>query len=199
MAGSPARGLCALGCRPAGAGREGTAEVSRERDSGSLPVGTPTRTVRALGTPPEGRQHQRPAHRGHLATCAGCEKMRWVRIEDVGDTEFLIGAQTDTFRFTALRDTVENERVIQAGGRPATAQPMLLGITKALLAPQRAHAARWGPRAGRPTRSSRRRRLPRGPQRADYARWGGGNDACPDGGVDLREDRAGHRFVRKAT
>src|SRR4029434_8034755 len=27
----------------------------------------------------------------------------------------------------------ENERVIQAGGRPATAQPMLLGITKASL------------------------------------------------------------------
>jgi DNA-directed RNA polymerase subunit beta' len=29
----------------------------------------------------------------------GCEKMRWVRIEDVGDTEFLIDEQTDKFRF----------------------------------------------------------------------------------------------------
>jgi DNA-directed RNA polymerase subunit beta' len=38
---------------------------------------------------------------------------RWVRIEDVGDTEFLIDEQTDKFRFTALRGTVENERVIQ--------------------------------------------------------------------------------------
>jgi DNA-directed RNA polymerase subunit beta' len=54
--------------------------------------------------------------------------MRWVRIEDVGDTEFLIDEQTDKFRFLE-----ENERVIQAGGRPATAQPMLLGITKASL------------------------------------------------------------------
>jgi DNA-directed RNA polymerase subunit beta' len=27
--------------------------------------------------------------------------MRWVRIEDVGDTEFLIDEQTDKFRFTA--------------------------------------------------------------------------------------------------
>ena len=53
---------------------------------------------------------------------------RSVRIEDVGDTEFLIDEQTDKFRFLE-----ENERVIQAGGRPATAQPLLLGITKASL------------------------------------------------------------------
>src|SRR5687767_973289 len=56
------------------------------------------------------------------------QMMRWVKIEDVGDTEFLIDEQTDKFRFLE-----ENERVIQAGGRPATAQPMLLGITKASL------------------------------------------------------------------
>jgi len=56
------------------------------------------------------------------------QMMRWVRIEDVGDTEFLVDEQTDKFRFLE-----ENERVIQAGGRPATAQPMLLGITKASL------------------------------------------------------------------
>ena len=56
------------------------------------------------------------------------QMMRWVKIEDVGDTEFLIDEQTDRFRFLE-----ENERVIQAGGRPATAQPLLLGITKASL------------------------------------------------------------------
>jgi DNA-directed RNA polymerase subunit beta' len=56
------------------------------------------------------------------------QMMRWVRIEDVGDTEFLVDEQTDKFRFLE-----ENERVIQAGGRPATAQPLLLGITKASL------------------------------------------------------------------
>jgi len=54
--------------------------------------------------------------------------MRWVKIEDVGDTEFLIDEQVDKFRFLE-----ENERVIAAGGRPATAQPLLLGITKASL------------------------------------------------------------------
>jgi DNA-directed RNA polymerase subunit beta' len=56
------------------------------------------------------------------------QMMRWVRIEDVGDTEFLIDEQTDKFRFLE-----ENERVIKDGGRPATAQPLLLGITKASL------------------------------------------------------------------
>jgi DNA-directed RNA polymerase subunit beta' len=56
------------------------------------------------------------------------QMMRWVRIEDVGDTEFLIDEQVDKFRFLE-----ENERVLTAGGRPASAQPLLLGITKASL------------------------------------------------------------------
>ena len=56
------------------------------------------------------------------------QMMRWVKIEDVGDTEFLIDEQVDKFRFLE-----ENERIIGDGGRPATAQPLLLGITKASL------------------------------------------------------------------
>jgi DNA-directed RNA polymerase subunit beta' len=56
------------------------------------------------------------------------QMMRWVKIEDVGDTEFLVDEQVDKFRFLE-----ENERVIGGGGRPATAQPLLLGITKASL------------------------------------------------------------------
>ncbi len=56
------------------------------------------------------------------------QMMRWVKIEDVGDTEFLIDEQVDKFRFLE-----ENERVIGQSGRPATAQPLLLGITKASL------------------------------------------------------------------
>jgi DNA-directed RNA polymerase subunit beta' len=56
------------------------------------------------------------------------QMMRWVRIEDVGDTEFLIDEQVDKFRFAD-----ENERVLGDGGQPATAQPLLLGITKASL------------------------------------------------------------------
>ncbi len=56
------------------------------------------------------------------------QMMRWVKVEDVGDTEFLVDEQVDKFRFME-----ENERVIAAGGRPATGRPLLLGITKASL------------------------------------------------------------------
>jgi DNA-directed RNA polymerase subunit beta' len=56
------------------------------------------------------------------------QMMRWVKIEDVGDTEFLIDEQVDKFRFLE-----ENERVLSASGRPATGRPLLLGITKASL------------------------------------------------------------------
>jgi DNA-directed RNA polymerase subunit beta' len=56
------------------------------------------------------------------------QMMRWVKIEDVGDTEFLIEEQVDRFRFME-----ENERVIATGGRPAQGRPLLLGITKASL------------------------------------------------------------------
>ena len=56
------------------------------------------------------------------------QMMRWVKIEDVGDTEFLVDEQVDKFRFLE-----ENERVIAAGGRPAQGRPLLLGITKASL------------------------------------------------------------------
>ena len=56
------------------------------------------------------------------------QMMRWVKIEDVGTTEFLIDEQVDRLRFLE-----ENERVIGEGGSPATGRPMLLGITKASL------------------------------------------------------------------
>ena len=56
------------------------------------------------------------------------QMMRWVRVEEVGDTEFLIDEQVDRIRFME-----ENERVMQDSGRPATGRPLLLGITKASL------------------------------------------------------------------
>jgi DNA-directed RNA polymerase subunit beta' len=56
------------------------------------------------------------------------QMMRWVKVEDVGDTTFLLEQQIDKFRFTE-----ENQRVIANGGRPATGRPLLLGITKASL------------------------------------------------------------------
>ena len=56
------------------------------------------------------------------------QMMRWVKVEEVGDTTFLLEEQVDKFRFRE-----ENDRVIRDGGRPATGRPLLLGITKASL------------------------------------------------------------------
>ncbi len=56
------------------------------------------------------------------------QMMRWVKIEDVGDTEFVLEEKVDRFRFRA-----ENERVLSEGGQPAMGRPLLLGITKASL------------------------------------------------------------------
>ena len=56
------------------------------------------------------------------------QMMRWVKVEDVGDTAFLLDEQVDKFRFRE-----ENDRILSEGGRPATGRPMLLGITKASL------------------------------------------------------------------
>ena len=56
------------------------------------------------------------------------QMLRRVRIEEVGDTEFVVGELVDKFVFQE-----ENERVLAQGKRPATAKPVLLGITKASL------------------------------------------------------------------
>ena len=63
----------------------------------------------------------------HIETISR-QMMRWVKVEDVGDTTFLLEEQVDKFRFRE-----ENDRVIADGGRPATGRPLLLGITKASL------------------------------------------------------------------
>jgi DNA-directed RNA polymerase subunit beta' len=56
------------------------------------------------------------------------QMMRWVKIEDIGDTEFLPEEVVDKFKFRE-----ENQRVLDAGGRPAAGKSVLLGITKASL------------------------------------------------------------------
>ena len=56
------------------------------------------------------------------------QMLRKIRIDDPGDTEFLIGMQADKWKFTQ-----ENERVKAKGGKPAQGAPILLGITKASL------------------------------------------------------------------
>src|SRR5213076_551872 len=56
------------------------------------------------------------------------QMLRKVRITEPGDTTFLWGEQVDKIAFET-----ENERVEKMGGKPAEAQPVLLGITKASL------------------------------------------------------------------
>jgi len=56
------------------------------------------------------------------------QMLRRVRIKDVGETSFLIDDQLERSMFEE-----ENERVLAGGGKPAMAEPLLLGITKASL------------------------------------------------------------------
>ena len=56
------------------------------------------------------------------------QMMRSVKIDEVGDTEFLVDEQVDKWRFAE-----ENERVVSANGQPAVGRPLLLGLTKASL------------------------------------------------------------------
>jgi DNA-directed RNA polymerase beta' subunit len=56
------------------------------------------------------------------------QMMKKVRIEDSGDTMFLIGEQVDRLPFQE-----ENAKAKAQGGKPAQGKPLLLGITKASL------------------------------------------------------------------
>lgn len=57
------------------------------------------------------------------------QMMKKVRVDDPGDTCLLPGGIVDRFEYEE-----ENARVVERGGRPATARPVILGITKASLA-----------------------------------------------------------------
>jgi DNA-directed RNA polymerase subunit beta' len=56
------------------------------------------------------------------------QMMRRVKVVEVGDTEFIAEEQVDRVRFDDA-----NRAVIEQGGRPAVAEPLILGITKASL------------------------------------------------------------------
>ena len=54
--------------------------------------------------------------------------LRKVRVIDPGDSDFFWGQQVDRFEFMET-----NEMITEAGGKPASGEPILLGITKASL------------------------------------------------------------------
>ncbi|HRK61347.1 MAG TPA: DNA-directed RNA polymerase subunit beta' [Candidatus Omnitrophota bacterium] len=56
------------------------------------------------------------------------QMLRKVRIEDSGDTDFLVGSHIERQQFKE-----ENEKMLKKGKEPAKATPILLGITKASL------------------------------------------------------------------
>lgn len=56
------------------------------------------------------------------------QMLRKVKVKDVGDSSFLIGESVDKAIYEA-----ENQKVLQSGGVAATAEGLLLGITKASL------------------------------------------------------------------
>jgi len=54
--------------------------------------------------------------------------LRQISVIDPGDTTFLIGEHVEKWRFEEA-----NKKLIEQGGKAATAEPLLLGITKASL------------------------------------------------------------------
>jgi DNA-directed RNA polymerase subunit beta' len=56
------------------------------------------------------------------------QMMRRVKVLDPGDTEFIVEEQVDRIKFEEA-----NEAVVEKGGVPARAEPLILGITKASL------------------------------------------------------------------
>ncbi len=57
------------------------------------------------------------------------QMLKKVKVDDPGDSDLLPGGLVDVFEFED-----ENARVVSKGGSPATARPVLLGITKTALA-----------------------------------------------------------------
>ena len=63
----------------------------------------------------------------HIETIIS-QMMRWVRVDNIGDTELLPNQLIDRARFQSV-----NERVIAEGGEPATSKPEIRGVTRASL------------------------------------------------------------------
>jgi len=56
------------------------------------------------------------------------QMLRQVTVTEAGDSHFLLGEHVEKWRFEEA-----NDLIVQEGGRPAVAEPLLLGITKASL------------------------------------------------------------------
>tara|TARA_Y100000588_G_scaffold394352_2_gene514384 strand:+ start:6952 stop:11220 length:4269 start_codon:yes stop_codon:yes gene_type:complete len=57
------------------------------------------------------------------------QMMRWIKVESVGDSEFLLEQIVDKFKFRRV-----NDELVAKDEQPAVGRPLLMGITKASLA-----------------------------------------------------------------
>jgi DNA-directed RNA polymerase subunit beta' len=57
-----------------------------------------------------------------------------VRVEETGDTDLLMGTLIDSFEFEQINEEIERRNQNGEELHPATASPVLMGITKASLA-----------------------------------------------------------------
>lgn len=73
------------------------------------------------------RSQNVPIDDKHIEIIIG-QMLRKVKIEDAGDTNLLPGQIMDKFKFRE-----ENKKIKDMGGKPSTAKPLLLGITRASL------------------------------------------------------------------
>ena len=67
--------------------------------------------------------------------------LRKVKIKEVGDSTFLPGETAEKITFEG-----ENQRIMQAGGAPATAEPMLLGYHQSIAFDRKLHLGSFVPR-----------------------------------------------------
>ena len=116
------------------------------------------------------------------------QMLRRVRIKEVGDTDFLVGDQTEKWRFDE-----ENGRVLTKGGEPAIAEPLLLGITKASLSTESfISAASFQETTRVLTEAAINGKVDR-LVRAERERHYGPSDPGRDGSADVQPGRSGSR------
>ena len=122
------------------------------------------------------------------------QMMRWIKIEDVGDTEFLVDEQVDKFRFQE-----ENDRVKKSGGKPASGRPLLLRNHQGLALDRVVYFGRVVPGNDACADRSFNQRKDRLPPRIEGERHHGTSDSggyrsrvLPQRRVDFRRAGTGH-------
>ena len=121
------------------------------------------------------------------------QMMRWVKVEDVGDTAFLLEEQVDKFRFRE-----ENDRIISEGGRPGHGTSVAARHHQGVALDRFVHLR--GQLPGDHARAHRSRRRGQGglPARPQGKRHHGPPDPGRHGPRALPQHRTAHRSAADA-